>query len=238
MGRKIRLARIEDERKRKSTFKKKRGMLFKKLEELSILCDVKAAAIVYSPGEDVPIVWPSHEEVVTRITKFNRSKESFNAPKMVDQESYLADKVVQVAAEIKKEVQKNEEREAKLITNQIICKDVDVKQLDRKQQETTLAFLTSYLKQLEIRNRDLQPIQDNDSRPQEKMVEDGQEVGEDEDMFIHPTFMEEMMTNEFFLEAMNEGAHNSSCARGRSHDGLLENVASTSGSRGNDRDAE
>eukprot|EP00965_Chrysotila_dentata_P200213 6179858-Pleurochrysis_carterae.AAC.1 len=51
MGRrKIGIARIEDRRRRQTTFAKRKIGLIKKAAELSILCDAEISLIIFSPG--------------------------------------------------------------------------------------------------------------------------------------------------------------------------------------------
>ncbi|XP_054820595.1 uncharacterized protein LOC129319512 [Prosopis cineraria] len=55
---------IDDESKRKLSYKKRKGSVVKKIRELSILCGVDAGAVVYSgPSDPQPEVWPDHEGV-------------------------------------------------------------------------------------------------------------------------------------------------------------------------------
>ncbi|KAK1559187.1 hypothetical protein Q3G72_011668 [Acer saccharum] len=65
---KVKLCYIADDSTRKVTFKKRKKGLLKKVSELSILCGIDACAIVYSPYNNQPDVWPSHHE---RIMKSN-----------------------------------------------------------------------------------------------------------------------------------------------------------------------
>ncbi|KAL9267903.1 MADS-box transcription factor 29-like protein [Drosera capensis] len=49
MGRrKVEMKRIEDKSSRQVTFSKRRGGLMKKAKELSVLCDVQIAVVVFS----------------------------------------------------------------------------------------------------------------------------------------------------------------------------------------------
>ncbi|KAM7279322.1 hypothetical protein ACFE04_006456 [Oxalis oulophora] len=64
MGRrKFRLAWIEDHNARKASLRKRREGLKKIVQELSILCGVDAGVIVFSPGEQQPIVWPEFQAI-------------------------------------------------------------------------------------------------------------------------------------------------------------------------------
>lgn len=47
---KVKLARIEDKTSRQVRFSKRKGGLFKKAFELSVLCDAEVALLVFSPA--------------------------------------------------------------------------------------------------------------------------------------------------------------------------------------------
>lgn len=77
MGRrgKVVLARITNERKRRETLRKRKAGLLKKVSELTTLCDLEAAVVVYSRGDIQPTVWPSKSEARATISKFLRRPE-------------------------------------------------------------------------------------------------------------------------------------------------------------------
>ncbi|KAL6135268.1 hypothetical protein ACLB2K_067496 [Fragaria x ananassa] len=57
---KVKLTYITNDSARKATFKKRKMGLMKKVRELTTLCDIDACAIIYSPYDSQPEVWPSH----------------------------------------------------------------------------------------------------------------------------------------------------------------------------------
>uniref|UniRef100_A0A3Q7IDW9 MADS-box domain-containing protein n=1 Tax=Solanum lycopersicum TaxID=4081 RepID=A0A3Q7IDW9_SOLLC len=63
---KVILSLIENETERKVSYKKRLIGLLKKAEELSTLCDVEMALIVYSPYSDEPKVFPNLVVMVTK----------------------------------------------------------------------------------------------------------------------------------------------------------------------------
>ena len=73
---KVKLAYISNDSARKATFKKRKKGLMKKVSELSTLCGIEACAIVYSPYDAQPEVWPSPITVQLMLSQFK------NMPKM------------------------------------------------------------------------------------------------------------------------------------------------------------
>ncbi|CAH8259504.1 unnamed protein product [Arabidopsis lyrata] len=60
---KVKVAYISNNSSRKATFKKRKKGLMKKVNELSTLCGINACAIIYSPYDSNPEVWPSNSGV-------------------------------------------------------------------------------------------------------------------------------------------------------------------------------
>lgn len=86
---KVKLQWIESDVARKATFEKRKTGLLKKVSELSTLCGVEAMAIVMSPYDPQPEVWPSPQEVHHTLHKFNNLPELDQKKKMLNQEDYL-----------------------------------------------------------------------------------------------------------------------------------------------------
>ena len=67
--------------------------MFKKIEELSVLSDVRTVAIVYSMGEANLAIFLSYEAVKPMFEKFLSTSIVERTQKMVTLESYLAQRV-------------------------------------------------------------------------------------------------------------------------------------------------
>ncbi|KAF7820424.1 agamous-like MADS-box protein AGL80 [Senna tora] len=69
---KVKLEYITDDLKRKVSFRKRKENVIKKTSELNILCDVDAAAIIYSGRSDSrPQVWPDDQGVHRFLEKYH-----------------------------------------------------------------------------------------------------------------------------------------------------------------------
>ncbi|XP_057951182.1 uncharacterized protein LOC131145991 [Malania oleifera] len=116
---KVKLGWIVNDSARKASLKKRRASLLKKVRELSTLCGVNACIIIYSPDEVEPAVWPSPPEVQNMLLHFQSLPELERSKKMMDQESYIKDRVARVQAQLRKQQRKNKELETSQIMDQI-----------------------------------------------------------------------------------------------------------------------
>jgi len=107
---KVKLAYISDVTARKSTYKKRKKGIIKKVSELTILCGIPACAIIASPFEAKPEIWPDPEgakQVIQRYLDASVIDESKN----VNQESFLMQKIAKAQEQLKKLRQENQEKE-------------------------------------------------------------------------------------------------------------------------------
>ncbi|KAK4491332.1 hypothetical protein RD792_002068 [Penstemon davidsonii] len=108
---KVKLAFIANDSARKATFKKRKKGLMKKVSELSTLCGIEACAIVYSPYEPQPDVWPDQRGAHRVVAQFKRMPEMEQSKKMVNQESFIRSRISKAAEQLKKLHKDNREKE-------------------------------------------------------------------------------------------------------------------------------
>jgi hypothetical protein len=108
---KVKLAFIVNDSARKATFKKRRKGLMKKVSELSTLCGIDACAIIYSPYDSQPEVWPSPLGVQRVLSKFKTMPEMEQSKKMVNQESFLRQRITKASEQLRKQRKENREKE-------------------------------------------------------------------------------------------------------------------------------
>lgn len=108
---KVKLAFISNDSARKATFKKRKKGLMKKVSELSTLCGIDSCAIVYSPYESQPDVWPDARGAHRVLAQFKRMPEMEQSKKMVNQESFLRHRISKAADQLKKLHKDNREKE-------------------------------------------------------------------------------------------------------------------------------
>ncbi|XP_062154125.1 agamous-like MADS-box protein AGL80 [Alnus glutinosa] len=108
---KVKLAYITSDSARKATFKKRKRGLMKKVNELSTLCGIEACAIIYSPYDSEPEVWPSPLGVQRVLARFKEMPELEQSKKMVNQESFLRQRIAKANEQLKKQRKDNREKE-------------------------------------------------------------------------------------------------------------------------------
>ncbi|XP_021831267.1 agamous-like MADS-box protein AGL80 [Prunus avium] len=116
---KLKTAWIEDDKSRKACYRKRKICLLKKLNELTILCDVSAFVIIYCPEKDELVVWPSRPVVQELLEKFLRLPLADQCRKMLDQKAYLKERAAKFQEQIKKAKKKNHEMKMKDILHKI-----------------------------------------------------------------------------------------------------------------------
>jgi len=99
---KVQLAFIVNDVARKAAYKKRKKGLLKKVVELSTLCGIEACAIVYGPYEPQLEIWPSPEGVQFVLSKFMTMNEFQKCKKMMNQETFMTQRVLKVEEKLKK----------------------------------------------------------------------------------------------------------------------------------------
>ncbi|KAM7272722.1 hypothetical protein ACFE04_027385 [Oxalis oulophora] len=108
---KVKLAYIPNDSSRKATYKKRKKGLMKKVGELSTLCGIEACAIVYSPYDSQPEIWPSTIGAQRVVSQFKKMPEMEQSKKMVNQESFIRQRIAKSTEQLKKQRKENREKE-------------------------------------------------------------------------------------------------------------------------------
>ncbi|KAK8632929.1 hypothetical protein V6N13_073308 [Hibiscus sabdariffa] len=109
--RKVKLAWITNQSARRASLKKRRAGLLKKVPELTTLCSIKACLVMYSPGEQEPMTWPSPDEAKELIKKFYFVPELECSKRTMTMEMYMTEKLSKVLNDLTKLNMKNKEAE-------------------------------------------------------------------------------------------------------------------------------
>ncbi|XP_058762974.1 agamous-like MADS-box protein AGL80 [Vicia villosa] len=108
---KVKLAFIVNDAARKITYKKRKKSLLKMVDELTTLCGVEACAIIYSSYDPQPEIWPSPLGVQNVLSKFRTMSEFGQRNKMVNQETFLKQRVMKGKDQLNKQRRDNKEKE-------------------------------------------------------------------------------------------------------------------------------
>ncbi|PON65309.1 MADS-box transcription factor [Parasponia andersonii] len=109
---KLNLAYIYNPSARKGTFKKRRKGLLKKLSNLTTFCCIDTCAIIYSPYEAQPKLFPSAAGVHHVLVRFRKTPEMEQRKKMLNQEGLLSQRIAKSIEQLKR--QRNDNREWEL----------------------------------------------------------------------------------------------------------------------------
>ncbi|GFP88545.1 agamous-like mads-box protein agl80 [Phtheirospermum japonicum] len=108
---KVSLAYITNDSERKTSFRKRKKGLIKKVSELSTLCDVDACAIIYSPFDPEPEVWPSRAGAQAVLARFKSLSDIDKSKKMVNQESFTRQRIKKAEEQLRRLQKENKRRE-------------------------------------------------------------------------------------------------------------------------------
>ncbi|XP_058766256.1 agamous-like MADS-box protein AGL80 [Vicia villosa] len=123
MRRRVKLAFMVNDSARRITYTKRKKSLIKKIDELATLCGIEACAIVYSDFHSEPEIWPSPWEVQRVVTKFRSYSDFEKGKKMLNQESFLMQRIVKSKEQLAKLEKNNWEAEKSLILFQCLAKE-------------------------------------------------------------------------------------------------------------------
>ncbi|CAA2983136.1 agamous-like MADS-box AGL80 [Olea europaea subsp. europaea] len=117
---KVKLAFITNDSARKATFRKRKKGLMKKVSELSTLCGIDICAIIYSSYESQPEVWPDNRGIHCVLAQFKGMPEMEQSKKMVNQESFIRQRIAKASEQLKKQHKENREKEITLVMYQCL----------------------------------------------------------------------------------------------------------------------
>ncbi|CAL0299618.1 unnamed protein product [Lupinus luteus] len=109
----VKVAYINDINARKASFKKRKKCMFKKVNELTVLCGIQACAIIQNPFDSQIEVWPNPEranEVIERFQNISVIDESKN----MNQESFFIQRISKAQVKLDFQRQENHEKEMNL----------------------------------------------------------------------------------------------------------------------------
>ncbi|CAH2033630.1 unnamed protein product [Thlaspi arvense] len=94
---------ISDSSTRRVTFRKRKDGLLKKLNELTILCGLRACAIIYSDYKEGPEVWPNQREVRVLLNRLSALPVEKQTKYMMDQKDLMNRMISDAEKKLEKE---------------------------------------------------------------------------------------------------------------------------------------
>ncbi|KAL3652934.1 hypothetical protein CASFOL_002615 [Castilleja foliolosa] len=93
---KIVLSYIVNDINRKASLRKRRRGLVNKVKEISTLCAVDACAVIYSPNNHVPEVWPSPERARALLARYLAVPKIERGDKELNPESFMRKRIKKI----------------------------------------------------------------------------------------------------------------------------------------------
>ncbi|KAK7244777.1 hypothetical protein RIF29_39607 [Crotalaria pallida] len=133
---------------RRACYRKRRQGLLKKMEEISVLCDIEACVFVHGPGDDEPTVWPSktvaNELVVQRLQE--ASEENSRVINKVDQRDCVRDENKKKEDKLARMKKRNEERYMFILMHRIYEEGEPLSNLEASDLKRLLCYSEEKLK--------------------------------------------------------------------------------------------
>ncbi|XP_060211770.1 agamous-like MADS-box protein AGL80 [Lycium barbarum] len=104
--------------------------LSKQANDLSTLCDIPIALIIFSPGETNPTIWPNEDEAKVIVTRYLSHIENEKFKNLVKLETYFSSKLEEKENNIRKTEQRNKEKKIEITFNRLYEGKVNIFDLD------------------------------------------------------------------------------------------------------------
>ncbi|KAL9685885.1 hypothetical protein QQ045_023339 [Rhodiola kirilowii] len=148
---KVKLAYIINASARRTTYRKRKVGLLRKMSEISTLCDVEACSIIYSPFEAQPVLWPASDDDVHRVlTRFRMIPEEEQSKKMVNQVTFLGDRIMKIKDQLKKQLKDSRENEMAEVMFQILVGQFDLRRLSMTDYNDLAWLIDRHMREMDI----------------------------------------------------------------------------------------
>ncbi|XP_042499479.1 agamous-like MADS-box protein AGL80 [Macadamia integrifolia] len=156
---KVKLELIADEATRRTTFRKRKKGVLKKVSELSTLCGVNAVAIIYGPCDPNPDFWPpSPSDAKAVLTRFKNLSEMEQAKKMMNQQEFLKQRIGKLKEKLKSQMRENQVLETTKLMYDCLAANKDLKDLSLEALGDLVWLTEKRIKEIQNRINDLRRI--------------------------------------------------------------------------------
>ncbi|XP_021774627.1 agamous-like MADS-box protein AGL80 [Chenopodium quinoa] len=149
---KVKLAFIENATSRKATSSKRTKGLVKKTQELSVLCDIDACAIIFAKDAQVPVVWPSSEAEIKRIiSNYRDNSDMYQLQRQLDQQSLSEVNVIKTEEKVERIQRKNRDLQIENMVTDIMTGKSTIEQVDPCDLSDLILVLENRMKSVQHR---------------------------------------------------------------------------------------
>ncbi|KAI4295016.1 hypothetical protein MLD38_040706 [Melastoma candidum] len=155
MGRrKVKLELINNESVRKTTFRKRKGGLFKKVGELKTLCGIDACSIVYGTNDDEPYCWPDPDEAARVVGRLHSLPSHKQGKHMLSHEQYVEKNLGDLEAKLERGSKRNQGMEMELRLKELLSPSKGeefLEEMDKSELKELLDILDGKLDEIVIK---------------------------------------------------------------------------------------
>ncbi|KAK4484240.1 hypothetical protein RD792_011464 [Penstemon davidsonii] len=155
---KVVIAYITNESRRKASFNKRKKGLIKKVSELSTLCGVETCAIVYKPNEPEPEVWPSQLGAQVVLERLHMLPQVDQMKRMVNQESFKRQQIKKAEDELYRLRKENKHKELELFMYRCIAGKASLRDFDWHDTIDMNFVIDETLKKINSRKNELSSV--------------------------------------------------------------------------------
>ncbi|XP_042460136.1 agamous-like MADS-box protein AGL80 [Zingiber officinale] len=167
--RKVKLAFIDHDGARRSALKKRRRGLIKKVEQLSVLCDVECCLVIYTPGEEVA-TWPSTLEEARRVAlRFKGVPDYEREKKMVDHVAFLQQRLALFKETLRRKHRENREMELRTMMFNAMWSPATIDQIIPEDAIALVVLVDSKLQELNDKREEMMRSLGTEVQPQSGM---------------------------------------------------------------------
>ncbi|KAM3355931.1 hypothetical protein P3S68_022645 [Capsicum galapagoense] len=124
---KVNFAFIENDGKRRDTYRKRQKGFVKKAGDLSKLCEVETASVMFSPYQKEPIVFPNNDKTINIFTRFKRLPPLFQSKNMMTIDMFTKKRIAKMEKKLEKLRKENNIKEITILMKDVMKgKDVTI----------------------------------------------------------------------------------------------------------------
>ncbi|KAF7818029.1 agamous-like MADS-box protein AGL80 [Senna tora] len=116
----VRFEYISNEGARRSSFKKRKEGVMKKMSELTTLCGIEACAVIFSPFNPGPEVWPNVMGVHHVVSQY-RKMAGIQKRSVLDQQSFIKQTIAKTMHQLERLRKETRERQTEYLMHQCMA---------------------------------------------------------------------------------------------------------------------